>query len=124
MSASTGNAIEDVKIGIITNYALTTFAVFPLYDYILTIGSEGTFFWNRRVPLGIFALLLLARFTIVGITTTSMIFNWYAPPSLPMQVIPTEDHAVSDVVERAVVTLPMFCHRCSLNCPMHWKQIW
>ncbi|KZT67490.1 hypothetical protein DAEQUDRAFT_812872 [Daedalea quercina L-15889] len=75
MSQST--VIEDLEFTTTTNYAMIAFAVFPLYDYLLTAGSEGTLFWRGRVPLASSILMLLIRITTVSMVITGMLSTWY-----------------------------------------------
>ena len=51
------------------------------YEYLLTFGSEATFFWKPRRFNGAMILFLLNRY----LTLTVQILNW-GPYSLPFQV--------------------------------------
>ena len=70
---------ENRDIRIIRNHL-----VLVAYDYLLTFGSETTFFWKLRRPNGALILFLLNRY----LTLVVQIINWAPwPPSFQVRYL-------------------------------------
>ncbi|KAH9914601.1 uncharacterized protein B0H18DRAFT_1044608, partial [Fomitopsis serialis] len=74
MSASTAEAIANVQVGLVQGYVGIACTVFPIYDYLLTLGSDMTLLWPQRAPSGMTTLMALIRFTTIGMSITQSVY--------------------------------------------------
>ncbi|TFY56945.1 hypothetical protein EVJ58_g7323 [Rhodofomes roseus] len=79
MSSSSAQDISDLQSGIVMGYVSIACAVFPIYDYILTTGTEVTVFWSQpqKTFRGSSLLLILIRLTTLGTAITNVISMFF-----------------------------------------------
>ncbi|KAH9914954.1 uncharacterized protein B0H18DRAFT_1043435 [Fomitopsis serialis] len=73
MSTSTAEAIASAQFILIQDYMGFACTVFPIYDYLLTVGSDINLLWLQRAPFGMTTLMVLIRFTIIGMPTIQLV---------------------------------------------------